>query len=698
SSSTNLGKRKARVPPPQDASIIEISSDDDTAVPDARDKFGDSNPKSDSFPPAKRIKLEDVPAPSSSSKGDNTTEIANGREELSTKDTVAVGTSKKRSKRVFLHEKIDRKSGKKVTRSLWVQHIKDLDDIPAQWDVTRELTAYVVDLTDNDKFDLDKKSIIQWIRHEVRSSCLLHVSVGLRFFFGKCQCSLTGNSGHSRGEVYVEAGILSEEKVWCRRGEYTCNGIKACEYIDKTLLDGFEGWEFDRDELRPFWTAELDAHEVEASNMDAGLLRCVDLDSKELKLLMDAYIRFYLTAKNTKCKIKCDGKAVVRKIPAERPNFGNRSHFIGCSKFKKSDERGSHRSLQIPINLDEAAVVSLFENNGKIKHKDEVELHSSCSVVVHPRSHKTECPFTHVVDKQASTGRIDFYKDPCPSRLLIFEPVDNDECGRKALVVPENPHNHPRHLHAKPTLADKELLQKVAAASGKPHITPKELRTSSTTNEILKGRTWEEAFPCMTDNQRLRRWIRALDKTRYPEGLGWKGVQHEFENVESFKPMHERYIHSVISKSDGVRLIVTMHPELVKHIHSVSYLVIDYTFKRIKGDLNEWAVVSMLERYQTRIQFASLYCNKADRSTFKLLVSEFFETIERVTGKKLEFFLFNRDAKLLCLIFDAEAAQMQGCGDVLLSMNISEVSGVTTRDPLLMIQHLAKTCVEHFNR
>ncbi|KAF8887868.1 hypothetical protein CPB84DRAFT_1749650 [Gymnopilus junonius] len=41
---------------------------------------------------------------------------------------------------------------------------------------------------------------------------------------------------------------------------------------------------------------------------------------------------------------------------------------------------------------------------------------------------------------------------------------------------------------------------------------------------------------------------------------------------------------------------------------------------------------------------------------------------------------------------------MQGCGDAVLPMNIAEVSGITSRDPLLMVQHIAKTCIQHFYR
>ena len=78
------------------------------------------------------------------------------------------------------------------------------------------------------------------------------------------------------------AGLLGEDKVWCRRAEFACNGIKTCEFINENLLGGFEGWEVDAEEMEPFWSGELDANEEEASNVDAPLARSVsDLFSME---------------------------------------------------------------------------------------------------------------------------------------------------------------------------------------------------------------------------------------------------------------------------------------------------------------------------------------------------------------------------------------------------------------------------------
>jgi hypothetical protein len=65
-------------------------------------------------------------------------------------------------------------------------------------------------------------------------------------------------------------------------------------------------------------------------------------------------------------------------------------------------------------------------------------------------------------------------------------------------------------------------------------------------------------------------------------------------------PVSERYIHAAISKED-FKLVVTLHPQLAKFIHGVLALAIDYTFKRIEGDMDEWEVVGFSGRFKCRV-------------------------------------------------------------------------------------------------
>lgn len=81
-----------------------------------------------------------------------------------------------------------------------------------------------------------------------------------------------------------------------------------------------------------------------------------------------------------------------------------------------------------------------------------------------------------------------------------------------------------------------------------------------------------------------------------------------------------------------------------------------------------------------------------------MLFREFFAVVGEVTGRELNFHLFmDGKSPLRCIIFDAEAAQMQAFGDKLLLMNDPSISDIMTKNPLELVQHLAKTCSVHFS-
>jgi hypothetical protein len=69
--------------------------------------------------------------------------------------------------------------------------------------------------------------------------------------------------------------------------------------------------------------------------------------------------------------------------------------------------------------------------------------------------------------------------------------------------------------------------------------------------------------------------------------------------TESKLSIKERYIHVVMATGD-TKWVITMHPQLAKYFHQVYYLVIDYTFKRVKGDIDEWEIVGFVEQFKRR--------------------------------------------------------------------------------------------------
>jgi len=56
-------------------------------------------------------------------------------------------------------------------------------------------------------------------------------------------------------------------------------------------------------------------------------------------------------------------------------------------------------------------------------------------------------------------------------------------------------------------------------------------------------------------------------------------------------PLEARYIHNVIHAPDGAILILTFQPFLATLVHEALSFQVDTTFKRVRGDLNEWEIV-----------------------------------------------------------------------------------------------------------
>ncbi|KAJ7803720.1 hypothetical protein B0H14DRAFT_2613095 [Mycena olivaceomarginata] len=103
---------------------------------------------------------------------------------------------------------------------------------------------------------------------------------------------------------------------------------------------------------------------------------------------------------------------------------------------------------------------------------------------------------------------------------------------------------------------------------------------------------------------------------------------------------------------NGFWLPVTMHPQIVLFTHQVLPINIDFTFKRVEGNMDEW---------------------------------ELFDTIARVTGKPLKLAPFFPDAKCHIVMLDGEVPQALGLGDFLVGYNDPEVSGINSRSPIQLL-------------
>ncbi|KAJ7861196.1 hypothetical protein B0H14DRAFT_2350276, partial [Mycena olivaceomarginata] len=148
-------------------------------------------------------------------------------------------------------------------------------------------------------------------------------------------------------------------------------------------------------------------------------------------------------------------------------------------------------------------------------------------------------------------------------------------------------------------------------------------------------------------------------------------------------------------------LVVTLNPQLVYLIHSVLSVVIDYTFKRVEGDMDEWVVSGFSDRFKRRDQESLLLASiatKKSAAAFHQLFYELFDSIHRVTGQKLKLRPFFPDANGRIIMLDGEVAQALGLGSFLVTYNQPAISNIHTTDPIELLSYVLKTCTVHFQR
>jgi hypothetical protein len=95
-----------------------------------------------------------------------------------------------------------------------------------------------------------------------------------------------------------------------------------------------------------------------------------------------------------------------------------------------------------------------------------------------------------------------------------------------------------------------------------------------------------------------------------------------------------------------------------------------------------------------------VYCNCATNESFEYVWEGFFKAVEKATGRKIQFKVFNEMGNILCVILDMEAAQVQGLGAAIirLKMNNSSVRMTTEVDSDVVVQYLIKLCFVHWER
>ncbi|KAJ7936884.1 hypothetical protein B0H13DRAFT_2430847 [Mycena leptocephala] len=549
-----------------------------------------------------------------------------------------------------------------ITRQLKVDEIVHCTSVPSTFDVPRKPTAILIDLSG--------------------SSHLLVTPEGKfmpvdKFIRGENQESWDGSGGHAKGDVGVRGFFPDVEKeVWCRRATLKCNGIDKCEYLDPTLFAGLERYEADEEAMRELWNHELDQNEAEAAS-PFGVIA-----------------RFFTRIQNSKCKVECDGVPILVPL-THATSFCIREKIFHWLLEVEEIGKGLSSLLAHAAKYQRRNTAVCNAKSRSFADRTNDPKSSLCS---HCSSSGGPETLSHIIDGKIMPAEME--RRECGSRMIIHIPVEQSPATlHKALVVLRDPHNHPMHPRTKPTTEDKIKLGAAVKATGLNGLTVQKLLNgeSPSTSSVYDGGRVAESSPAFVDNRKVRDFIIAQKKLEHPNGLGWEGVLYHLSTREVKLLPSERYIHTAMSKN-GFRLVVTMHPQIAKLIHNILALVIDYTFKRVEGKMDEWEVAGIVDRFKKRYTLGSLYCDTKNTEAFAQLFTEFFDTIQHITGQRLKIAPFYPDAKCRVVILDGEVPQGLGFGRFLATYNNPEISQIWTSDPIKLLAYCLKTCSIHFER
>ncbi|KAF9552496.1 hypothetical protein CPC08DRAFT_728578 [Agrocybe pediades] len=556
-----------------------------------------------------------------------------------------------------------------ITSHTKVNELKTITQLPSTWTIYDG--AYLLDLTDDPREWIDGKGDLMSMAAIIKSQ-------------DQDSWTQSGSGGHTQANKCPKVAPLNDAQ--CQVLSHKCGGVYHCDQLDMSLLDGHERYAPDEEDMKDLFKAEREVNLAESSSIHARA------------------VSFYKDAMKQKCRAHngtCAGEAVFRKYKGK--SHDGKAGFIGCSLWVL--EKGNdHRFMPIPRDVDEKLVKELFDSpDGSFSESVDTK---QCARVLHTRHGgrgQQECHYSHIKDGKVVKGKL--VHRPCNATIKIFSPLDRTD--RRAIVYLTGPHNHPQWPATKVSRDGKDQYAASVIALGPSHATVQKCdmdgfsyNSAPATREIFGGKNPFEADSALLGSRGKRTIIKKIKNQANPHGNGLEGVIH-LKQKDDELPLKDRYIHSI--SVDGFNMIVTMVPGLADRIHLATSTLHDNTYKRVYGDWKEWEVVIWDYALNMRVTVARVYCTQETREAFEKLWTSFWDIVEKVTGKPVQF-KFMDGAGLAAIIVDGCKPQANALGDALKKRIAFKKASGTLRieieetDPQVLVQYILRTCEIHLER
>ncbi|UZO12218.1 uncharacterized protein OCT59_003766 [Rhizophagus irregularis] len=442
--------------------------------------------------------------------------------------------------------------------------------------------------------------------------------------FSDIQYSTNGASGSANIKECPFFGGISVKKDTRK-----CQGIKYCQFSNPEIIN------------QEHCSVDFDSETFQ------NYTKQQNNNSKEAKTYS-----LFLAAKESSCPFKkdnnvsCDGKARLGKI-ANYQQTETTKYFIGCDKYKQNEKW--HRFINIkPEETNISLLQQLFSGTASIQ-----EL-SQCSMII-PRSCKRKkCDMPHTDNGAVVRGEI--IERSCSVQFIKIIPHDITKCPFVALIC-IGVHNHPPPPPERTPSGIKNNLQILIeqAINQDDTTTSRSILSGNLIKAYFNKEILAEIHVSLNNIDKLRYLVGKAYKTLHPFGQGVMGVYHYVSNKDSDLI---DYVHKIdLFTNNGQVIIICMLPEQAKKLITLEWFQIDVSFKRVKGEINEFEINTYDSNYHLILSFC--------RHIHKEGVG--------------------------CILADLDAAQAKGLGLALYDLDCK-------RNWETHLTFIFKSCIIHFQR
>ncbi|EXX71660.1 hypothetical protein RirG_076450 [Rhizophagus irregularis DAOM 197198w] len=137
-------------------------------------------------------------------------------------------------------------------------------------------------------------------------------------------------------------------------------------------------------------------------------------------------------------------------------------------------------------------------------------------------------------------------------------------------------------------------------------------------------------------------------------------------------------------------MILCMTNEQAAKCIEFKYFKVDFSFKRIYGDINELEFNAYEEKSRTIITFCRIFTNIATKEAYQKMFETFFEIVKKLSNKPAHFRHIHSDS-WVCVLADLNQVQALGLGKAMKKMD-------PTRKAKEHLQYVFKSCHIYYKK